>query len=110
VPKNKFEQIKVDGLSITLPAGSKVKFVTPTGVMRLQENGINVAGEGGRIAMVADNTEDDRMTEDMKLAGCSAVLNFRKDEPMEEYPIKASTAFDGGVRYSMILIEHAPAT
>jgi hypothetical protein len=50
------------------------------------------------------------MTEDMKLAGCSAVLNFRKDEPMEEYPIKASTAFDGGVRYSMILIEHAPAT
>lgn len=108
MPKNKFQSIEVNGQTIKLPAGASVKFITPPGVMRLQENGINVAGEGGRIALAADNVEDDRMSEDMKLAGCSALLNFRKDEPMEAFPIKASTAFDGGPRYSMILIEHAP--
>jgi hypothetical protein len=110
MPKNKFPEIKVSGKSITLPDGAKVKFLSTSGVMRLQENGVNAAGEGGRIAITGDNIEDDRMSEDQKLAGVSLVLNYRKDEPMEAFPIKAAAPYDDGPRYSIILIEHEPAT
>lgn len=101
----KFGEITVDGDSVTLPDGASVKFVSPAGVFRLQRNDVNQAGEGGAVALVADNTEDDTLTEDFKITALTFLMNFRKDKPMLDYPEPRT---DEGKRYSIILIEHTP--
>ena len=103
--KKKFPPIEVEGSTITIPDGARVKFVSPAGVLRLQENGVKQRGEGGRVAFAGDNTEDDTLTEEMKITAVSFLLNFRKDKPMLDYPEPVE---DGGRRYSVVLIEHDP--
>lgn len=100
-----FPAIEVDGKTITLPDGATVKFITPSGVMRMQTNDVDQLGDGGRVAMVADNSEDDTLSEEFKITAVSWLMNFRKDKPMLDYPRPKD---DGGKRYSVILIEHTP--
>lgn len=107
MPSNKLPNIPVNGRTIQLPEGASVRWVSPPAVFRITENGVKQGGEGGRISISADNTEDDRMTEDMKLVAATLMLNFRKDEPMSAFPEPADA---GATRWSVILVEHAPGT
>lgn len=101
-----FGKFVFNGQKITIPDGALVRFVTPVGALRTQINDVNQLGQGGRVALVADNSgEDDSLSEDFKITGVSLILNFRKDNPMRDYPEPAN---DGGKRYSIILIEHTP--
>jgi hypothetical protein len=95
--------VGADSRTLTLPEGSRVKWVSPTAVFRINENSVDQAGEGGRISIVADNVEDDKLTEDMKMLGATVLLNYRKDEPMRQFPLPAQA---GRKRWSVILVEH----
>jgi hypothetical protein len=107
MPSNNLPPIAVKGKTITLPKGARVRYLSPTAVYRMQENGWPGAGEGGRISLVADNIEDDRLTDDQKIVGSTVMLNFRKDDPMKEYPLPVEA---GGKRWTVILVEHTAAT
>lgn len=107
MPSNNVPPITSDGRTITLPEGASVRFISPSAVFRIQENTVKQRGEGGRVSLVADNTEDDTLTEDMKIMAATVLLNYRKDKPMLDFPEPAE---DGGKRWSLILVEHAPPT
>lgn len=94
--------ISPDGRTVTLPEGATFRFVSPPAVFRINENSVDQAGEGGRISIVADNIEDDRLTEDFKMLGATVLLNYRKDEPMRAFPLPSQA---GRKRWTLILVE-----
>lgn len=71
------------------------KLKTPKGSLRVTENDIERPYDGGRIVLVADNGEfaktadnpsGDKLSEDMKIMGITVIINYRKDDPMKEWP------------------------
>jgi hypothetical protein len=68
---------------------SDLLFQTPKGVLRLTENDINMDADGGRVVFTADANDlgVDVVEGDEKLAQVTVVLNYRRDKPMEKYPI-----------------------
>jgi hypothetical protein len=71
-----------------------IDFKTPLGALRVAENDVEKDFDGGRVALVADNGEQaktetnpsgDALFED-KILGISVVINYRKDEPMRDWP------------------------
>lgn len=76
---------------------------TPKGAVRVQLNDVEQAGEGGRVALVADPISDITMFDEQKLVGVSLTFNFRRDEPMRVYPYD-KVGMDKK-RYTLVLLE-----
>lgn len=83
-------------------ADADIAFVSPTGVLRVNENTVNSGGEGGRVSIVADNSEDDTLSESMRIMGVTVLLNYRKNSPMFDWPAMQATMDEE--RYTLVLV------
>jgi hypothetical protein len=72
-----------------------IDLTLPLGALRLTENDVEKDFDGGRIVLTGDNSEaaktpsnpsGDKLTEDLKIMAVSVVINYRKDEPMRDWP------------------------
>lgn len=84
-------------------ATGKAIFQSPVGVMRLQENDVEMDVDGGRVVLVADNTESDSLFEEFRIAGVTVVLNYRKDEPMRKWPVTRTER--SSRRFTLVIYE-----
>jgi hypothetical protein len=67
----------------------------PAGAFRVIENDVEKDFDGGRIVLAADNGEfakteanpaGDVLSENEKIMSITLTINYRKDEPMREWP------------------------
>lgn len=86
---------------------SKVIFESPPGVFRVNLNDLEQGGEGGRISLVTDASENDHLSEEEKITGVTVLLNYRKDKPMEAWP--KNRAEMEKRRFTVRITEEAPA-
>lgn len=72
-----------------------IDITTPLGALRLIENDITRNFEGGRIVLVADNSDPDKpqntpnldlLSEDMKITQITVMINYRKNAAMVDWP------------------------
>lgn len=75
--------------------GKSIDLTTPLGALRVQENDFQRNFEGGRVVLVADNTDPnkpantpdlDLLSEDMKIQGITIIINYRKNAAMADWP------------------------
>lgn len=79
-----------------------IAFISPVGVLRVNRNDVEQGGEGGMISIVADNSEDDTLSEKQQITGVTTILNFRKDAPMRDFPFRRGTMDEE--RYTLVVI------
>jgi hypothetical protein len=94
-----------------------IDITTPLGVLRVIENDFPRDFEGGRIVLVADNSDPakpsntpnlDLLSEDMKIQGITVIINYRKNAAMADWPAVGS---DGGEpRRFTLNIKETPAS
>lgn len=93
---------------LNLPAGSVVKFITPGGVMKINRNTVKELGQGGQISIVGDNSGDDeRLLDAYHMSAISLMANYRRDDPMLEFPEPVDAAA-ADIRYTVIVLEQKP--
>jgi hypothetical protein len=94
---------------VTKKAAGTPIFQTPEGAVRLQINDVELDADGGRVVLVADNSDasgGDALSEDQKVMQVSLIINYRKDEPMRIWPsLRPEIA---AKRYTITVTEAAP--
>lgn len=65
----------------------RLKLELPIGSLRVTENDIDMDADGGRIVLTADAPALGELQEAPHfITQVTVVINYRKDEPMKEYP------------------------
>lgn len=78
--------------------------MTPAGALRLTENDVEAAFDGGRIVFsLASGALAEVLFDEEKVTGVTAMINFRKDEPMRKFP--ATRVEREAKRYTLLLVE-----
>lgn len=69
-------------------------------------NRVEDEGDGGVVSLVIDSPHapDDSFYEDKKLTGGTVTLNYRKDDPMRQWPV--TLAEKQGKRYQVVVYEY----
>jgi hypothetical protein len=78
-------------------------FISPAGVFRVNRNTVEEAGDGGQISIVTDATEDDTLNARDKIAGATVLFNYRKDDPLRNWPFRKATMEEE--RYTVIVVK-----
>lgn len=93
-----------------------IDITTPLGALRVTENDFPKAFEGGRVVLVADNSDPskpantpnlDLLSEDMKIQQITVIINYRKNAAMEDWPREGVDAADR--RFTLNIKEVTPA-
>jgi hypothetical protein len=93
-----------------------IDITTPLGCLRVVENDFQKDFEGGRIVLVADNSDParpsntpnlDLLSEDMKIQGITVIINYRKNAAMADWPALGG---DAEPRRFTLNIKEVPAS
>lgn len=93
-----------------------IDITTPLGALRLTENDVTRNFEGGRVVLIADNSDPDKpqntpdldlLSEDMKIVQITVMISYRKNAAMQDWP-QLGTDENKARRFTLHITE-APA-
>lgn len=94
-----------------------IDITTPLGALRVTENDIGKSFEGGRLILIADNSDPakapntpnlDLLSEDMKIQQITVIINYRKNAAMEDWPREGAEDISTR-RFTLNIVEVPPA-